>query len=318
VALQAARAGTPDGASLLLDTRGEQCARRSNHVFIRSNSADPRLAWSRQCANLILAIASGLSVCVTSRAPSRIENPTGWWSRTGSTILRNSPGFRDREAEVFRDRSRTLEGLATYMWSTTVFQSARSHREITAAEVGPQFFNVTRSRPHHGTTSGRSGHVSCELRFLESELGGDRAAIGLRYESAAIPCGSRGDAAQFFILSAPVAVWIAASPEPPVPTRYWWLALRGAVACLRPDVTQEASEKELRQLLIDAHIARRNFSVRATPIADLVYRPAWSYGLDFLLSMSAILLWAVDQCLPRPPAPALPGPGRATSGASLY
>src|ERR1019366_2819371 len=96
----------------------------------------------------------------------------------------------------------------------------------------------------------------------------------------------------FSFLSAPISVWISSTPELPVPQRRWWLALRGAVARLRPGVSQEAAEKELRQLLVDAHIARPNFSIRATPIADLVYRPAWSYAFDFLLSTSLILLWA--------------------------
>jgi hypothetical protein len=87
-------------------------------------------------------------------------------------------------------------------------------------------------------------------------------------------------------------VWTAAAGEPLVDRRRWQLALRGAVARLRPGVTQDAAEKELRQLLVDAHLARPNFYVRATPIADLVYRPARDYALDLLISSSLILLWA--------------------------
>ena len=95
----------------------------------------------------------------------------------------------------------------------------------------------------------------------------------------------------FSFLSAPIAVWIAAAPEPAVPASRWWLALRGAVARLRPGVSQSDSEKELREILVSVSLARRNFLIRATPIADLVYRPAWSYAFDFLLSTSVILLW---------------------------
>jgi hypothetical protein len=97
----------------------------------------------------------------------------------------------------------------------------------------------------------------------------------------------------FSFLSNPIAVWIAAGPEPAVSANRWYLVLRGAIARLRPGVTQTDAEKELRQLLVRARMIPPNFAVHATPIGDLVYRPAWSYGLDFFLSTSAVLLWAM-------------------------
>jgi hypothetical protein len=202
-------------------------------------------------------------------------------------------GFRDREAEVFRTRAHSLEGVATYMWGNTVFQSDRGYREIVAAETGPQFFNVLGVGPSLGTGLDRPDTFLASYDFWKSHLGASRAAVGERFEIGGRSLRLTGVMPRSFsFLSAPIAVWTAAAAEPSVDRRRWQLALRGAVARLRPGVSQEAAEKELRQLLVDAHLARPNFSVRATPIADLVYRPARSYASDLLMSTSLILLWA--------------------------
>src|SRR6185312_14327752 len=199
----------------------------------------------------------------------------------------------DREAEVFRTRARSLEGIATYMWGNTVFQSDGGYREIVAAETGPQFFNVLGVGPWLGRGLDGPDTFLASYDFWKAHLGASRAAVGQRFE-----IGGRGlrltgvMPRSFSFLSAPIAVWTAAAGEPSVDRRRWQLALRGAVARLRPGASQDGSEKELRQLLVDAHMARPNFYVRATPIADLVYRPARSYALDLLMSSSLILLWA--------------------------
>ena len=202
-------------------------------------------------------------------------------------------GFRDREAEVFRTRAHSLEGVATYMWSTTVFQSERGYREIVAAETGPQFFNVLGVGPSFGSGLDGPDTFLASYDFWKSHLGASRAAVGERFEIGGRSLRLTGVMPRSFsFLSEPIAVWTAAAAEPLVDRRRWQLALRGAVGRLRPGVSQDAAEKELRQLLVDARLARPNFYVRATPIADLVYRPARSYALDLLMSTSLILLWA--------------------------
>jgi len=202
-------------------------------------------------------------------------------------------GFRDREAEVFRAHAKSLEGVATYMWSATVFQSERGYREVVAAETSPQFFNVLGVGPSFGSGLEGPDTFLASYDFWKSHLGASRAAVGERFEIGGRSLRLTGVMPRSFsFLSEPIAVWTAASAEPLVDRRRWQLALRGAVARLRPGVSQDAAEKELRQLLVDAHLARPNFYVRATPIADLVYRPARSYALDLLLSSSLILLWA--------------------------
>jgi hypothetical protein len=295
--LKAAAAGTPDSRFALVGH-----TRRAVRAALQARLRPEQFGGPAFCLGLggalilILAVASGGFPVVRHFA-----RPLSYREPERVMVLAQGPpffgirlGFRDREAQVFQDHSRTLEGLATYTWNTTVFQSARGHREITAAEVGPRFFDVLGAGPAAGQPLDGPDTFLASYEFWSGELRADPAAIGQRYEIAGHSMRLAGVMPHgFSFLSAPVSVWIAAPPEPPVPARYWWLALRGAVARLRPGVTPEAAEKELRQLLVNARIARRNFSVRATPIADLVYRPAWSYGLDFLLSVSVIFLWAV-------------------------
>jgi len=202
-------------------------------------------------------------------------------------------GFRDRETKVFRERSHTLEGIATYMWSPTVFQSPRGHREILAAEVGSQFFGVLGVGPSQGQALDGPDTFLASYDFWNTALRGGSPAIGQSYEIGGRPMRLSGVMPRSFsFLSTPISVWIAAGPEPLVPANRWWLALRGAVGRLRPGVSHADAEKELRGILVSVSLARRNFVVRATPIADLVYRPAWSYAFDLLLSTSLILLWA--------------------------
>ncbi len=211
----------------------------------------------------------------------------------GSPYFGIRMGFRDRETKIFRERSRSLEGIATYMWGPTVFQSARGPREVIAAEVGPQFFNVLGVGPSLGQSIEGPDTFLASYDFWKTTLRGNYAAIGQSYEIGGRPMRLLGVMPRSFsFLSTPISVWMASGPEPAVPASRWYLALRGAIARLRPGVSQVAAEKELRQILISVSLARRNFVVRATPIADLVYRPARSYSFDLLLSTSLILLWA--------------------------
>jgi len=249
---------------------------------------------------LILTIASGgfpvlrhFARGLSYRDPDRVVVLA-----QGSPFFGIRMGFRDRETAVFRQRSRKLESLATYMWSRTIFQSPRGHREIIAAEVGPQFFDVLGVGPSHGQALDGPETFLASYDFWKSELRGDSGAIGQSYEIGGRPMRLVGVMPRSFsFLSTPIAVWFAAGPEPAVPAGHWYLALRGDIARLRPGVSQTAAEKELLDILVTVSLARRNFLIRATPIADLVYRPAWSYGSDFLLCTSGVLLWALFNLL---------------------
>ena len=295
--LEAAAAGAPDSRFALLEHTRQAFRSAVRARFRREQFDDPWfILGSGAALILILTIASGgfpvirhFARGLSYRDPDRVVVLA-----QGSPYFGMRMGFRDREEAVFRDRARSLEGIATYMWSTSVFHSPRGHREVIAAEVGPEFFDVLGVGPSRGQGLDGPDTFLASYDFWKSELRGDPHAIGQSYEIGGHPLRLRGVMPRSFsFLSTPIAVWIAAGPEPPVHGNRWWLVLRGAIARLRPGVTQAAAEQELHQLLVHARLARPNFLIRATPIADLVYRPAWTYGFDFILSTSAVFFWAL-------------------------
>ena len=295
--LEAAAAGAPDSRFALLEHTKRAVRSACRARFRRDQFDSPAFVLgSGAVCLLVLTIASGgfpvirhFARGLSYRDPDRVVVLA-----QGSPYFGIRMGFRDREEAIFRDRSRTLEGIATYTWSNTVFHSPRGHREIIAAEVGPQFFDVLGVGPSRGQVLDGPETFLASYDFWKSELRGDPRAIGQSYEIGGRPFRLSGVMPHSFsFLSTPIAVWIAAGPEQPVPGNRWWLVLRGAIARLRPGVSQQAAEQELHQILLRGGLARRNFLIRATPIADLVYRPAWSYGFDFILAASAVLLWAL-------------------------
>ena len=221
-------------------------------------------------------------------------------------------GFRERELEALRTRQEKVENIAAYYWGYVFFRSERSAKDILAAEVTPEFFDVLGVVPRKGKSIGGSEEFVATYDFWERELRDPKdqapeavtsenqtannesdASIGRSYEIAGHPMRLAGILPRrFSFLSAPISVFVAAAPQPPVAGREWWLNLRGAVARLRPGVTPENASKDLRQALVDASIARQNFRVAVSPIEDLVQRPLWSYFNDLFLALCAVLLWA--------------------------
>lgn len=293
--LDAAASGTPDSRFALLGHTRRALRSALRARFSAEQFGTPAFCLGFGAALLVfLAIASGgFQVLRHYARPLKYREPDR------VVVLAQGPpffgirlGFRDRELYEFREHSHSLEGVATYSWSSTVFHSARGEREITAAEAGPEFFNVLGAGPSMGQPLSGLDSFLASYDFWKNDLGADPAAIGRSYDIGGHPMRLVGVMPHSFsFLSAPISVWVTAAPEPSVTARRWWLALRGGVARLRPGVNRDGAEEELRQLLVRAGIARRNFSVRATPIADLVYRPAWSYGFDFVAAITVILGW---------------------------
>ncbi|MEQ1948684.1 MAG: hypothetical protein ABL995_15955 [Bryobacteraceae bacterium] len=201
-------------------------------------------------------------------------------------------GFRAQEIELFRAKSQTLAGLAEYTWHTRTFTSSNGKlRSVLTASVGPRFFpllGVDKETPG-------SGEFLISNKFWRSELRSDPAAIGHLYMVDGRPMKLVGVLPEeFSFLSAPIAIWTAESSEPPpVLTRQWWVSLKGAVGRLNADAPPWVAEKEMRDLQMKSGIARRNFAVHATPVADLVYQSISSYGWDLGLFTGALLLVAI-------------------------
>jgi hypothetical protein len=329
--LRAAAAGTPDSQFAL-----DQHVKRAWQDALRLRFSRELFGGPQFCLGLSTAILTALAILsgglpelrhMIYRLPYRDPDRV--------VILAQGPpyfgmrlGFRDREALAFQEHAPALEGVATYTWSPTVFAASGRkprHREIIAAEVSPDFFNVLGV----GTILGTSLHetppesaIKSELAkpesgvkpeagiknedlesflisddFWRKELGARNNVIGQHFEiggrslrlAGVLPRG-------FTFLSTPIAVWTLAPPELPVPRR-WWMGLKGAVGRLRPGAAPYLAESQMQQALKDAHIARRNFQVKATPIGDLAYRAAWSYGIDFAACLGVFIIWAVFNIL---------------------
>ncbi len=148
--LEAAEQSTPDSRFALLGhmRRAVRSALRAR--FSAEQFGSPTFCLGAGAALLVfIAIASGgFQVLRHYARPLKYREPDR------VVVLAQGPpffgirlGFRDRELFEFQKRSKNLEGVATYNWNTTVFQSTRA---ITAAEVGPQFFNVLGVGPSFG------------------------------------------------------------------------------------------------------------------------------------------------------------------------
>ncbi|MEQ1884943.1 MAG: hypothetical protein ABL967_07770 [Bryobacteraceae bacterium] len=201
-------------------------------------------------------------------------------------------GFREQEIQLFRAKTQTLAGLAEYTWHTRTFTSSNGKlRKVLTASVGPRFFpllGVDKETP-------AAGEFLISNNFWRSELRADPAAIGHIYMVDGRPLKLVGVLPQeFSFLSAPIAIWTAESSEPPpVLTRQWWVSLKGVVGRLNADAPPWVAEKELRDLQMKTGLARRNFAVHATPVADLVYQSISSYGSDLGFFSAALLLVAI-------------------------
>ena len=300
--LFAASAGTPDSRLALADHlhRAWRFALRAR--FSRDFFGSPWFCLGTGAALVVgLAILSGGLPAIR-----RLTHPLPYRDADKIVVLAQGPpffgtrmGFRDRETEVFRAHPETLASVAAYTWTSSVIALARGHREVTVAEIGPQFFDVLGVAPALGQGLERTADADGDETFLASddfwrrELRATAAAVGQKFEIGGRSLRLAGVLPRdFTFLSVPIAIWVAAPPEPPIPPRRWWMGLRGAVARLAPGVSQAVAEKDLRRALVRARLARANFQIQTTPIADLVYRPVWSYGSDFLIAMGLMLLWS--------------------------
>ena len=299
---QAAAQNVPDSQFALTEH-----LRRAWLAALRARFSPQFFGGPRFCLTLLLFLIAAVVLFSKGLPVLRaLARPLPYHDPNRLVVLAQGPpifgmrlGFLGREVDAFRQRGHSIESVAAYTWTNTVFASAGKHRTVIGAEVAPGFFDVLGVAPAIGGALQEVIGNEEDTTFLASndfwrnQLAADPKAIGQRYEigghlfrlTGVLPKG-------FQFLSTPIAVWTIASPELPVPSRRWWRTSRGAIARLRPGVLPADAANDLLQALRQAGMGRRNFNLKATPIADLVYRPLWSYGTDFVLALMAVLLWA--------------------------
>lgn len=301
--LIAARRETPDSRfALIAHTRA--ALRSAFHARFRSEEA--REHWQRVRGHpaLCLGVVGLLTVALiiwSGGMPVLRAFTRGLPYRDPAriVILAQGPpffgvriGFREREMAVLRKSTKTLESFSSYTWGYTVFRSEGELRDVAAAEVSPAFFDVLGVAPFKGQGLGESEGFVASYEFWNEAMGGRESAIGQSFEIGGHALRLAGVMPRnFSFLSAPISVWVVAAP----PALGQLLVQRGAVARLQPGVDLNKASVDLRQELLYAGVARRNFAIRVTPVADLVYRPLWSYASDFLTAIGFVLLWALFQ-----------------------
>ncbi len=202
-------------------------------------------------------------------------------------------GFNERELREFKSKSKTLEAVASYVWRTQRVASGDWRKgavNASTAYVSANFFEVLgASRTLHDPAEFLVSHA-----FWREQLGGDPNMVGRSFEIGGRTLRLAGVLPKdFSFLSPAIAVWALDSADPAPPPARWWLGLKGAVARLRPEATPAGAEAELHQLQVQAGVARRNFRMKAAPIAELFHGQLWSYGVDLLMAVGFALLWAM-------------------------
>jgi hypothetical protein len=221
----------------------------------------------------------------------------------GAPFLGVRLGFSERDVTVFRERAKTIEGIATYQWFREKLGSGRAARDIAVSQVSPEFFRVLGVKPMlGGDLAGEDPESSVAIvasyDFWHKELGGDSSLIGKGVWIAGRPMRLVGVMPRgFWFLVGDTAVWTAAelapAPVNPLPfARRPWARLRGTVARVRPGVDNAAVEKELREVEVRAKIARNTWGIFVTDASTMIYQPIEFYGELLLLSLGSLSLWA--------------------------
>lgn len=302
--LDAAASGAPDARwALLIHTRDAVRAA----AFARFHS-DPGVEQLRDWYGnpklcLVLGVLAVLSVGIASRGFSVTRQLAGGLSYRDPhavVVLAQGPpvfgmrlGFSAAETNVFREKSKTLAGVAAYSWHTAAVVVDGRPRLVQSANVEAPFFEVLGVRSPVERLADNEFLVSEE--FWRKELHGDPNRVGQTLSVNGRPMRLAGVLPRgFSFLSAPTSIWTS-QPEPTfaVPPRRWTVNLRGAVARLNPGVTTTAARKELRDLQTHYSLARRDFQMQATPIEDLVYGSPRSYAADLAILLGGLLAWAM-------------------------
>jgi len=239
------------------------------------------LAWASGGFHQLGNLAGGLPYPDAARVVVLAQGPPVFGVRMG---------FSERELGEFESKSKTLESEASYVWRREHFAGGNVTGTALTAYVSGNFFELLGAR----RTLDDPGDFLASREFWSVRLKGDPNAVGRMFNvggrSLRLAGVLPGD---FTFLAAPIAIWALPAADPTPPPDRWWLGLKGSVARVRPGVTTAQVESELHELQVQGGMARRNFRMKATPIAELVYAQVRSYGGDLIFALSGVLLWTL-------------------------
>jgi hypothetical protein len=320
--LEAAAAGQTDSASALV-AHTRSAAREAFLLRFRDEATIE--SWRRFrgrpstclafCAALAITFAAGTGGFGAAR---RLEQ--GWLHglpyrdagrlvvlTQGSAALGLRLGFRSLDVDLFRERSHSLDGVATYVWygtwltnKSTNKETGKRERDLAAANVSPDFFRVLGVTPLIGrgldevsVEDGAEPFVA-SYQFWERNLVPRGGRVGQRFEIGGRSMWLAGVLPlEFWFLAPETSLWTARQTDPPTSPNFGrWVGLKGTVARLRAGVTPDSARAELRQVLVNQGVARRGYQVYASGVVALVFQGASAYGMAFLAAMAAVLACA--------------------------
>jgi hypothetical protein len=299
--LNAARTGERESIHALLDHTKRALISAFDARFrtelgiaeVRRIVGSPRFCLSLCAAPLVLIVIASFGLSNLRELSRGLPYPQ---PERVSVLAQGPPvfgvrlGFNDRELRLFTERSKTLESSASYVWRTVPFAATGSAHDVQASYVSDRFFEVLGSnfQLHH------PDEFFVSDLFWRKILRGDPNAVGKTYMVAGKAARLAAVLPQdFTFLNTSIGIWLPLEADlTPQPAR-WWMGLKGAVARIRPEATRGQVESELHQLQVQMGLARRNFSIEATPIRNLVYSQLWSYGWNLDTALAIALIWVL-------------------------
>jgi hypothetical protein len=316
--LQSASSGTSDSASALI-AHTRLAAREAFALRFRDEATIESWRRFRGRPSTCLTVCAALAIifgALTGGFGAARRLAQGWrhglpYRDAGQlVVLRQGPaalgmrlGFRNSDVDLFRERSQTVEGAATYVWYATWLsnkETGKRERDLAAANVSPDFFRVLGVTPLVGRSldevaveDGAEPFVA-SYQFWERDLMRRGGRVGQRFEIGGRTMWLAGVLPrEFWFLAPETSLWTSRQTDPPPPPNFRsWLGLKGTVARLRAGVTPDAARAELRQVLVKQGVARRGYQVYASGVLALVFQGASAYATAFLAAMAAVLLCA--------------------------
>jgi hypothetical protein len=232
------------------------------------------------CVILVIVLVSGFiprTRAVFSPLPYRDAARVAIVSQAGTIATR--VGIRTGWVSLWRGQSRLADEIATYSWTRTSHDSARS------ARVSDNFFSLLGAKSNTGRQieqSSLAGCGDCAILSYDFWRRGSRSAnidvAGHRYHVAAVLDRN------FRFLSSGIGVWIVDSDPLPANKR------TGVVARLRPDVTATALSREFESILRANGEMQWESMVDVSPVASSVHAVLGSFF--FAVAIAAIVVAA--------------------------
>lgn len=200
-------------------------------------------------------------------------------------------GVTARDLSVWRERSRSIDGLAYYISRPFNARRAPEPGEERGAQVSPDFFQVLGVHASLGRTlepgdaPGATTNAVLSHSYWQERFGGDPGVVG-----SAVVVGDRRMRIigilppEFWFRSRNIHFW---TPLPGIEPRDR-RRLYGAVTRLRPGVTLQQAEQEFRQLSRDSAGRPDGPRVRVSP----VQHPGRSALYTYVVGLLAVLVVA--------------------------